>query len=70
MPKRGASVDLYMATESFVVTLDGQIVSVKRGDLVRAGHPLLKGRASLFAPALDYVRFEVEQATAAPGERR
>lgn len=70
MNKRGATVDLFMATESFVVTLDRDIVNVKKGDLVRAGHPLLKGREGLFKPAEGFVRFDIEMATAAPGERR
>lgn len=59
-----------MARESFVTTIDGDQISVAAGDLVRAGHPMLKGRESLFKPAEGYVRFDVEQATAAPGEQR
>ena len=70
MNKRGPTVELYMANESFVVTLDREIVSVKKGDLVRAGHPLLKGRERFFTRAENYVRFDMEQATAAPGESR
>jgi hypothetical protein len=67
---RPRKVDLYMAKESFVAVMDGDQVSVSQGDLVRAGHPLLKGRDDLFKPAEGYVRFDVEQATAAPGESR
>lgn len=67
---RPHKIDLYMAKESFAATIDGDYVSVSKGDLVRAGHPILKGRESLFVPAEGYVRFDVEQATAAPGERR
>lgn len=63
-------VDLYMARESFATTLDGDIVSVSKGDLVRAGHPIMKGREDQFEPAEGYVRFDIEQATAAPGEVR
>ena len=70
MSNHGERSDLFQAVESFVVTVDNQIVSVKRGDLVRAGHPLLKGRENMFKVAEGYVRFDVEQATAAPGEKR
>jgi hypothetical protein len=63
-------IDLYEARESFVTMLDGEQVAVSRGDLVRKGHPLLKGRDELFRPAEGYIRFDVEQATAAPGEKR
>jgi hypothetical protein len=65
-----AKVDLYVANQSAATILDGEEVWVKEGDLVRAGHPILKGRDWLFDPATDYVRFDVEQATSAPGEKR
>lgn len=67
---RPKKVDLYQAKESFVTHLDGEQVAVAAGDLVRAGHPLLNGREDLFKPAEGWVRFDVEQATAAPGEKR
>jgi hypothetical protein len=67
---RPRKIHLYMAKESFVTQVDGETISVSKGDLVRAGHPLLKGREALFSPAEGYVRFDVEQATKAPGERR
>lgn len=63
-------ITLYQAKESFVTTLDGEIQQVSKGDLVHPEHPLLKGRAELFEPATNYVRFDVEQATSAPGEKR
>ena len=62
--------DLYMANQSFSTQLDGEIIGVQKGDLVRAGHKLLKGRMDFFEPAEGYVKFEVEKATAAPGEKR
>jgi hypothetical protein len=62
--------DIYQAKESFVTMLDDEQVAVSKGDLVRAGHPLLKGRDELFEPAEGYVRFDVEEATAAPGRKR
>lgn len=71
MSRRGGLVDIFVARESFVATMpDGDIIAVKKGDLVRAGHPILARREQFFAPAADHVRFDLEQATAAPGERR
>jgi hypothetical protein len=40
------------------------------GEIVRAGHPLLKGREEHVEPVESFGRFDVEQATAAPGEKR
>lgn len=60
---------IYIATESFATEIDGQPVSVVAGmTRVREGHPLLAGREHLFQPL--EIHFEVEQATAAPGEKR
>jgi hypothetical protein len=60
---------LFRAKEPFTVVMDGVQVVVNRGDLVREGHPLLKKHADLFTEGAE-VRFDVEQATAAPGEKR
>jgi hypothetical protein len=65
-----AKPDLYQAVEAFGIQLDGEWMTVQKDDLVRAGHPLLKQAPDRFKPAEGYVRFEVEQATAAPGEKR
>jgi hypothetical protein len=65
-----SKTELFQAKESFVTHVDGEQISVSRGDLVRAGHPILKGRDELFEPAEGFVRFDVEQATKAPGEKR
>ena len=60
---------IYVATRTFVTTLDGKRVMVNRGKTrVRHGHPLLKGREHLFSPI--GVHYDVEQATKAPGEKR
>ena len=67
---RPKKIDLYQPKESFVTMFEGEQLSVSTRDLVRAGHPLLKGREDLFKPAENVVRFDVEQATAAPGEKR
>lgn len=58
-----------MAKESFSTELDGAPVTVRaRVTTVREGHPLMNGREDLFEER--QVDFDVEQATAAPGERR
>ena len=49
---------------------NGSPVTVNRGDLVRRGHPVLKGRDELFEPVDNKVRFDVEEATAEPGAKR
>jgi len=64
-----ASSDIYVAKQSFATELDGVPIIVNRGATrVRAGHPLLKGREDLFE--LITVQYDIEKATAAPGERR
>lgn len=68
-PKTG----YYRANQGFATILDGENLFVQKGELVHHSHPLLKGRDEMFDPADDFGRFdrpEVEQATAAPGERR
>jgi len=61
--------EMYVAKETFFVVLDGKrTIVTKDRDLVRAGHKLLRLYPEKFKPAP--VRFDVEQATAAPGEKR
>ena len=61
--------EMYVARETFYAVLDGEQIMVRKGrDLVRSGHPLLSLYPGMFKPA--HVRFAVEQATAAPGEKR
>lgn len=61
--------DIYVADETFTTTVDGAPVVIRRGKTrVRAGHPVLEGREHLFKPLT--VDYDVEQATAAPGEKR
>jgi hypothetical protein len=65
--------DFYKAKEGFAAMQDGELVHVAAGEIVRAGNPIMKHRESLFAPVDDFGRFDrpdVEQATAAPGEKR
>jgi hypothetical protein len=63
----------YRANQGFATVFDGENVFVQKGELVSADHPLLKGREGLFDHVTSFGRFdtsEVEQATAAPGEKR
>ncbi|MFI9344928.1 hypothetical protein ACIG0D_27235 [Streptomyces sp. NPDC052773] len=63
------------AVQSFTAYVDGMPRSVRAGDLVEDGDPVLKGRAHLFEDVETHVaqgsqRPRVEAATAAPGEQR
>lgn len=61
--------DIYVATESFATTLDGESVSIQKDRTrVRVGHILLKRHPEFFAPLT--VHYDVEQATSRPGEQR
>lgn len=62
---------VYVALETFSAEIDGSPQMVYKGQTrVREGHPLLKGREALFAPVELSVDYDVEQATAEPGEKR
>lgn len=63
--------DVYVATESFNCEIDGVPQAFKRGvTRVRAGHEVLKRNPQYFEPVDNSVHFDVEQMTAAPGEKR
>jgi hypothetical protein len=70
MPAKRTASDYYRANQGFATTLDGEPLFVAKGELVHKDHPLLKGRKDLFDPAENFGRFDVEQATAAPEEKR
>lgn len=57
---------LVVAREPFSLTLDGRDIIVHDGDVYPANHPVVKGREHLFKPR----DAGIEQATAAPGEKR
>lgn len=60
---------IFVPVEDFTTEIDGQPVVFKRNQTrVREGHPALHGRQHLFQEMK--VDYEIEQATAAPGERR
>lgn len=60
------------ARDSFIGEAGGEKLDIRKGDLFEASHPAVKKWPDLFEP----VRFRfpssggVEQATAAPGEKR
>ncbi len=61
--------EVLIARDSFVLEYEGAPVSIVGGvTRVRSGHPMLKGVEHLFEPMT--VHYDIEQATAAPGEKR
>lgn len=70
MPRRTKS-DVFVAKETFACEIDGVPTMVHGGQTrVREGHPLLDSYRDYFESADTGIQFEVEQATAAPGEKR
>ena len=69
MPAKTKEPTIYVANSSGVIKVDGEVYRYSKGQTrIRAGHPILRAIPDKFAPlALDY---DVEQATAAPGEKR
>jgi hypothetical protein len=68
-----AKPNYYRAKEGFGTMYNGEQIHVAAGEIVSAGHDLLKRREELFEPVENFGRFDnagVEQATAAPGEKR
>lgn len=63
-------VDIYAAKQPFSARVGDDRVSVAKGELARADHELVKNYPSLFEPVDNIIRFDVEQATQAPGEKR
>lgn len=62
---------IYAATEAFSVIEDGAPINFNRGDLVEEGDPILDTHRDKFdKPRVRHYSGRVEQATAAPGERR
>lgn len=76
MPGRKANAaggELFSARRAFATTLNGETLIIQPGQVVDANDPILKGRADLFepfAPKIRQYKGQVEQATAAPGEKR
>lgn len=64
--------DVYVCKESAAFEYDGDMVVVSKGyTRIRAGHPILAAHPELFEEiTVHYDVPRVEQATAAPGEKR
>ena len=65
--------EVYVAKESGHAEIEGVPYVFHKGiTRVRAGHPLtkIKGFENIFEPVDEAVHYDVEQATAAPGEKR
>lgn len=69
-PRSRNQADIYVAKTSFACELDGEPVQVTAGERIRVGHPLLRAQPGHFEPVDSTVHYDVEQATAGPGERR
>jgi hypothetical protein len=72
MPK-ATEPNIVRATEAFIGEADGETLRVVKGDLFESAHPAVRKWPHLFEPIL--IRYpikspKVEQATAAPGEKR
>lgn len=69
-----ADSNIVVAKQSFYGAVKGQVMDVREGDLFEADHPAVSKWPDMFAPPV--LRFpvarkgRVEQATAAPGEKR
>lgn len=76
--KRASAGRLLRARQAFATTADGQTVVIQPGAIVQLDDPIVKGREALFEDFDEWVannvrKFpgqRVEQATAAPGEKR
>jgi hypothetical protein len=69
MPRK-STPDIYVAKTSFHCEVDGERLFVTAGERVRNGHALLRAQPENFEPVDTTVHYDVEQATAAPGEKR
>lgn len=67
---RRNQADIYVAKVAFFAEVDGEQIAVAAGERVRSGHPLLDSQREYFEPVDERVKYDVEQATAAPGEKR
>ena len=61
---------VYVANETIHVQTKTGVVTIYKGQRVREGHEYLKGREQFFSSPDADVMYDVEAATAAPGEKR
>lgn len=62
------SRNIYRPKEGFIAVIDGVEHALNSGHFFREGHPVLDKYPDLFEPVR--VQFDVEEATASPGELR
>jgi hypothetical protein len=63
--------DIYVAIESGSAEVEGKPFIFIRGvTRIRYGHPALRQIGQFFKPVEENVHYDVERATAAPGEKR
>ena len=70
-----AKTEFYKAKQSFGLSLDGEVVTVHAGEIISPESRLFKSlsaaaRAEHLEPVTTFGRWDVEKATAAPGEKR
>lgn len=75
MARGSGGPKLYQSRHAFAASVQGQTVIIQPGQVVDEHDPILKGRQELFedfAPKIRKYKGQrgVEQATAAPGEKR
>ena len=63
------TVDALVVLESFVGRIGDEDRTFREGDLIRVTDPAVKKWPALFGPAR-FTHDRIEQATAAPGEKR
>lgn len=61
---------VYVATETIHIQDGDNVVTVYKGQRIREGHAYLKGREAFFREPTNDVMYDVEAASAAPGEKR
>jgi hypothetical protein len=63
---------ILIVKEAFVTEVDGERLEFSKGDPIEAVHPAVKANPHLFGPVVfrHPVKGNIEQATAAPGEKR
>jgi hypothetical protein len=61
---------VFIANTTIHIDDNGETVVIHKGERVREGHAYLKGRESAFDATKEVVKYEVESATKAPGEKR
>jgi hypothetical protein len=72
MARKKSGDQVYVASTSGTAEIKGVVYQFHKGDRIAEGHPLVRlaGSENFLEPADTHVRFNVEQATAAPDETR